>query len=636
MECWADGGFLACWEWFIDDHLYEYIGAYMFLALALALFTGLPVAYALGGVSLIFAILATWIDAIDFKEYFNAVNRSYGGDGQSGAIQNPILVAIPCFVFMGTMLEKSNVAAHLLHILQIMLKRVPGGLALSVTFMGIIMAATTGIIGASVVMMTLLALPTMLNRGYYPPLATGTIAASATLGILIPPSIMLVLMAALLAVSVGNLFVGAIIPGLLLGCLYLIYIAIRATLNPALAPPIDQDEINLEPGDKSQVYTFLGISAAIAIGGYLLESSHVTPTINWPLLAFLSMFAVAMLYGRRAGNTLFGGILRGFVPPIFLIILVLGSIFAGWATPTEAAGVGAFGSLVLAYMNGTLTMTVVREVCHRTGLTTAMIFFIFIGATAFSSIFRATYGEELIIHFIEWLDLEPWNLLFLLLFAVFLLGFFFDFLEITLIILPVFAPVIMILAPVFAPHLGVALPDNTNIQQTEFIQNQVIYWFAILMAVNLQTSFLTPPFGFALFYMKGVAPSSVKMQEIYRGIIPFVLLQVSGMLIVLALPALALWAPLKAGLTRIPNGIEWTIAEPEFERLKVNALENAFRELENGTAMKTRDVAEVIDELEDKYVGDENLDVNALNEELEPLIKEMKEKFPRPAPGSGS
>ncbi|MEM9098886.1 MAG: TRAP transporter large permease subunit [Pseudomonadota bacterium] len=532
---------LEFWEWLIDDHLYEFIGAYMFLALALALFTGLPVAFALGGVSLIFGLIAVWIDAVDFQVFFAVINRIWGGDGQSGAVQNPILVAIPCFVFMGTMLEKSRVAADLLHILQIMLRKVPGGLALSVTVMGTIMAATTGIIGASVVMMTLLALPTMLQRGYSPALATGTIAASATLGILIPPSIMLVLMANLLVVSVGNLFIGAILPGLVLSGLYFMYILTVASLNPSVAPPMDQDEIQMDPSSKSNIMIFLGASLVAIFLAYEGEVLGLNEDINWPLMGFLSVFAIAMWMGKREGNTLFGGILKGFVPPVFLIVLVLGSIFAGWATPTEAAGVGAFGSLILAWVNGTLTYQVVREVCHRTGLTTAMIFFIFVGATAFSTIFRNVYGEDLIIEFIEWLQLGPWPLLLLLMFAVFLLGFFFDFLEITLIILPVFAPVIRAMAPEFAPHLG--LEPGTNQAAIQYVSDQVIYWFAILVAVNLQTSFLTPPFGFALFYMKGVAPSSVKMQEIYRGIIPFVTLQVIGILIVLWFPQLALWLP---------------------------------------------------------------------------------------------
>ena len=531
------------WEWLIDDHLYEYIGAYMFLALALTLFTGLPVAIALGGVSLIFGLISIWLDIFDIQVFFAVINRIWGGDGASGAVQNPILVAIPCFVFMGTMLEKSQVAAHLLHILQIMLRRVPGGLALSVTVMGTIMAATTGIIGASVVMMTLLALPTMLKRGYQPALATGTIAASATLGILIPPSIMLVLMANLLAVSVGNLFIGAIFPGLVLSGLYFLYIMTRASINPSLAPPIGDDEISLKPTNKSNVYLFLGITAGMIAIALVTGATGFLPSVNWNLFCFLGVFFAAMFIGRREGDTLLGGILKGFVPPIFLIVLVLGSIFTGWATPTEAAGVGAFGSILLAWVNGTLTKTVLRDVCHRTGLTTAMIFFIFVGATAFSTIFRNVYGEELIIHLIEWLDLSPWALLFILMFAVFLLGFFFDFLEITLIILPVFAPVIRTLAPVFAPHLGLEAP--TNQAQILFVESQVIYWFAILVAVNLQTSFLTPPFGFALFYMKGVSPPEVKMQDIYRGIIPFVLLQLIGLGIVITFPELALWLPNK-------------------------------------------------------------------------------------------
>ncbi|MEM8842450.1 MAG: TRAP transporter large permease subunit, partial [Pseudomonadota bacterium] len=438
-------------------------------------------------------------------------------------------------------LEKSQVAAHLLHILQIMLRRVPGGLALSVTVMGTIMAATTGIIGASVVMMTLLALPTMLKRGYDPALATGTIAASATLGILIPPSIMLVLMANLLVVSVGNLFIGAILPGLVLSGLYFVYILVRASLNPSIAPPIRDDEIDMQPGKPINILIYVGLCVFAVFLAYEGDVLGLSEDINWPLMAFLAVFGISMFIGKREGNTLFGGILKGFMPPIFLIVLVLGSIFAGWATPTEAAGVGAFGSMILAWVNGTLTYNVMREVCHRTGLTTAMIFFIFVGATAFSTLFRNVYGEDLIIEFIEWLELSPWPLLLLLMFAVFMLGFFFDFLEITLIILPVFAPVIRVMAPAFAPHLG--LEPGTNQAAIDFVEDQVIYWFAILVAVNLQTSFLTPPFGFALFYMKGVAPSSVKMQEIYRGIIPFVTLQVIGILIVLEFPQLALWLP---------------------------------------------------------------------------------------------
>ncbi len=528
------------WETIVD-HLYVYIGAYMFLALALILFTGLPVAFALGGVSVIFGLIAVSLDFLDLAVFFQVIQRIWGGDGASGAIQNPILVAIPCFVFMGTMLEKSRVAEDLLHILQVMLRRVPGGLALSVTVMGTIMAATTGLIGASVVMMTLLALPTMLKRGYHPALATGTLAASATLGILIPPSIMLVLMANLLAVSVGNLFIGALIPGLLLSALYFVYIMVVASVKPSLAPPLPDDAIHLKPTNMNNLWLFIGLSVLFIVLAWIASNSHVADFVNWGLMAFLAIFFAAMVIGRREGESLLGGILKGFMPPIFLIVLVLGSIFAGWATPTEAAGVGGFGAMVLAMFNGTLSMDTLRSVVHRTSLTTAMIFMIFAGATAFSTIFRNVYGEDLIIEFIEWLELGPWPLLFLLMGAVFLLGFFFDFLEITLIILPVFAPVIRTLAPEFAPHLGLEPP--TNQAQLQYVQSEVIYWFAILIAVNLQTSFLTPPFGFALFYMKGVAPSSVRMQEIYKGIIPFVLLQLVGLGFVLEFPELALWLP---------------------------------------------------------------------------------------------
>ena len=520
------------------DHFYEYLGAYMFLALAISLFTGFPVALALGGVAILFGFLGIYFDLVSFAEFFNIPNRMWGGDGASGAVQNPVLVAIPCFIFMGTMLERSRVADDLLHILQVLLRRVPGGLALSVTVMGTIMAATTGIIGASVVMMTLLALPTMLAQRYHTPLATGTLAASATLGILIPPSIMLVLMANLMAVSVGNLFLGAIMPGLVLSALYFFYIFFTSSIKPEWAPPLSDDDIDIAPANRSRFILFFVLVIGTIVLSQILSHTAMSEQLNFGLIAFFVIFALSMIFGRIEGPSLFGMILKGFIPPVFLIVLVLGSIFGGWATPTEAAGIGAFGSIVLALVNGTLTKTVLTDVCHRTALTTAMIFLIFLGATAFSYFFRALYGEDLIIEFIEHLDLAPWGLLFLLMFVVFLLGFFFDWLEITLIILPVFTPVVKVIAPEFATHVGLA--GNEPIQHIEL---QVLYWFAILVAINLQTSFLTPPFGFALFYMKGVAPSSVKMQEIYRGIIPFVILQLIGLAIVLYWPQIALWLP---------------------------------------------------------------------------------------------
>lgn len=524
-------------EW-LYDHLYEYLGGYMFLALALSLFTGLPVAIALGGVAMIFGFMGMYLDIVDFAEFFNVPNRIWGGDGSSGAVQNPVLVAIPCFIFMGTMLERSRVANDLLHILQILLRRVPGGLALSITVMGTIMAATTGIIGASVVMMTLLALPTMLAQKYHAPLATGTLAASATLGILIPPSIMLVLMANLMAISVGNLFLGAVLPGLLLAGLYFVYILVVASIKPEWAPPLEKDAIRVEPTSRGRVLGFIIVAALIVGAAYLLQQSEYREYANFGLIGFFSIFVASMLIGKMEGESIFGLILKGFVPPVFLIVMVLGSIFGGWATPTEAAGIGAFGSIILAALNGTLTKDVLSAVCQRTALTTAMIFLIFLGATTFSYFFRALYGEDLIIEFIEHLSLDPWHLLVLLMLVIFLLGFFLDFLEITLIILPVFTPIVKAMAPEFAAHIG--LVGNEPIKEVEL---QVLYWFAILVAINLQTSFLTPPFGFALFYMKGVAPSSVKMQEIYIGIIPFVLLQLIGLSIVFFYPQIALWLP---------------------------------------------------------------------------------------------
>ena len=312
-------------------------------------------------------------------------------------------------------------------------------------------------------------------------------------------------------------------------------------ISPEKAPAIADDAIQMEPSNKANIAKFFGFSV-IAIGFcYVMEQSHLADIFNWGLIGFLMVFGISMVIGRMEGDSYLGGVLKGFVPPIFLITLVLGSIFAGWATPTEAAGVGAFGSLILAVSNGTLTREVLRDVVHRTGLTTAMIFLIFVGATAFSTIFRNVYGEDLIIEFIEWLQLGPWPLLFMLMFVVFILGFFFDWLEITLIILPVFAPVIQTMAPAFAPHLGLEAP--TNNAQLEFVQQQVIYWFAIIVAINLQTSFLTPPFGFALFYMKGVAKEMVSMQQIYKGIIPFVILQLIGLALVVIWPEITLWLP---------------------------------------------------------------------------------------------
>ena len=447
-------------------YIEDYLPACMFITLAILLFTGFPVGFVLGGVGLAFGFIGMYFEVFSQVEFFNLVLRIWG------FADNLVLVAIPMFIFMGTMLERSGVAANLLYCLQVVLRRTPGGLALAVTVMGTILAATTGIIGASVVMISLMALPVMVEREYNLELATGTIAASGTLGILIPPSIMLVIMADLLGRSVGTLFVAAIIPGLILSGLYFAYIFTRCLVNPSLAPRLPKE---------------------------------MGPQTTGELLMLL---------------------LKGLVPAVFLIVLVLGSIVAGWATPTEAAGVGAAGATFLAIVNRQLTWSVLKDVVERTSLTNAMLFFIFVGATAFSYVFRSLGGDDFIQDVIYSVGTNPWWILMILMAVTFILGFFFDWIEITLIVLPVFAPILAGLD--FGDHLP---------------KNEVIYWFSILMAVNLQTSFLTPPFGFALFYMKGVAPPQVRLQQIYRGIIPFVILQLIGLGLVIVFPEIAMWLP---------------------------------------------------------------------------------------------
>jgi tripartite ATP-independent transporter DctM subunit len=453
----------------------EHLAVFLFIVLAALLFTGYPVAFVLGGIAIFFGAIGILFDVFQPMQFFNLLPRIWGG-----VAANPILVAVPMFIFMGTVLERSGVANDLLHALQVITRRVPGGLAMSVTLMGTIMAATTGIVGASVVMLTLVALPAMMQRGYQKELAVGTIASAGTLGILIPPSIMLVIMGDLLQVSVGTLFAAAVLPGLLLSLLYLVYICALSFAKPELAPPLPAD---IGPKNAAE---------------------------------FWSM------------------ILKSFLPPTFLITLVLGSIFGGWATPTEAAGVGAAGALLLAWFNGRLTLKDLNGMMESSALTNALVFFIFFGATLFAFVFRALGGDEIVTGTLKALGLDTgWEILVFVMILVFILGFFFDWIEICLIVLPVFAPVLK--AVDFGPHLG---------------EGGVIVfltWFIILMSVNLQTSFLTPPFGFTLFYMKGTVPPSITMAHIYRGIIPFVVLQVIGLVLTMVLPELALWLPRKVG-----------------------------------------------------------------------------------------
>ena len=409
-------------------YIEDYLPAFMFGALAILLFSGFPVGFVLGGVALGFGFLGAALDVFHVIQFFNLPLRIWG------IADNLVLVAIPMFIFMGTMLERSGVAADLLYCLQVLLRRTPGGLALAVTVMGTILAATTGIIGASVVMISLMALPVMLQRKYNMELATGTIASSGTLGILIPPSIMLVIMADLLGRSVGTLFVAAVFPGLMLAGLYFIYILTLCRFKPHLAPPLPKD------------------------------------------------------MGPKSTRELIFLLLRGFIPAVFLILLVLGSIVLGWATPTEAAGVGAFGAVLLAVINRKLSWKVLRDVVERTALTNGMLFFIFVGATAFSYVFRSLGGDQLIEDLVYSVGVGPWGILFI--------------------------PDDRDLSPGILLRLdrdhadraaGIrAHPRRPRLRRPR-AQARGGLLFSILMAVNLQTSFLTPPFGFALFYMKGVA-----------------------------------------------------------------------------------------------------------------------------------
>ena len=448
------------------DFIADFLPLFMFLMMGVMLFSGYPVAFILGGVSITFGLLGFAFDVFSLNEFFNFAPRIWGF-----AAENLVLVALPTFIVMGIAMERSGVAEDLLHITQILLRKVPGGLAMSVTVMGTILAAMTGIIGASVTMMTALALPTMLNQKYYPSLATGVICASGTLGILIPPSIMLIIMGDLLQVPVGTLFMAAWGPGLVLVVMYLTYIGFYAKINPDAAPKLSPDQM-----------------------------------------------------GTFEKGELFKLVIRGFVPPVALIFMVKGSILFGFATPSEAGAVGAFGAFMLATAKGRMSWQKLKGICEASGLTISMIFMIIIAATCFAYVFRSLGGDYIVEDLIAEAGLGSWGLLFLIMFIVFILGFFLDWVEITLIILPIFAPLVGGLD--FGDHLAAS---------------DIKMWFLVLVAVNLQTSFLTPPFGFAIFYLKGIAPKGVQTLDIYRGIIPFVIIQVIGLALVIAYPEISLW-----------------------------------------------------------------------------------------------
>ena len=449
----------------------------MFLTFIGFLFTGIPVAYVLGGVGVLFAgvgylsdMYLDTITGLDFLTLGLVVNRIYK------IMDNWVLVALPMFIFMGMMLDKSGVAEKLMHSMQELFGKVRGGLAITVTAIGIILAASTGIIGASVVLLGLLSLPAMMAQNYNKSLALGTIAGAGTLGILIPPSIMLVIMADQLGLSVGDLFMGAVFPGLLLGGLYITFLLIVGLVKPSAVPL---------PEDRREV--------------------------DWKVI--IEVF-------------------KNILPPVLLIIAVLGSIFAGIATPTEASGVGALGATLLAMYNRKLSFGVLKEVLHGTYNTTAYIFAIFLGATVFALVLRELGGDELIESVLTGLPFGEYGIILFILGIVFLLGFLLDWIEITLIVLPLVAPVVSAL--------------GLDINGYGVVDNPELVWFVMLVAVALQTSFLTPPVGFALFYLKGVCPPDVRLADIYKGVIPFIILQLIALGIVLAFPSLVTWLPAAA------------------------------------------------------------------------------------------
>ena len=444
----------------------EILALFMFVAFIALVFTGFPVAWLLAGMAIFFTALAIVLEVdfgipigLDWNYSSIAVERVWN------VMENWVMGALPMFIFMGLLLDRSGIANRLMTSFARIFGRVNGGLAITVTVIGVMLAATTGIIGASVVLLALLGLPTMLENGYDKKLAAGTVCAVGTLGILIPPSIMLVLMADRMAMSVGDLFLGAVFPGLLLSSLYIIYLLVYGAVRPELAPRI-----------KNQI------------------------TFNLTDLVELA---------------------KAIVAPTLLIVAVLGSIFFGLATPTEAAGVGAAGALALAAVYGSLNLKVLKEVSREKTKTTAFIFGILIGATAFSLVLRGLGGDELIERALLGLPFGATGIVITILVLTFILGFFLDWIELTLIILPLVAPVVISLG--FDP-----------------------IWFTVLFAVCLQTSFLTPPVGFAIFYLKGVAPPGIDAFTIYRGVIPFILLQLIGLTAIFHWEALVTWLPAQA------------------------------------------------------------------------------------------
>lgn len=438
----------------------EILTVAMFATLILAITLGHPLAYTLAAVATLFGLIDNGWDVAGLFDMF--ANNTWG------LMNNYVLVAIPLFILMAQLLDRSKVADELFETLFVVLGGLKGGLGLAVVVVCTVFAATTGIIGASVVAMGLLATPALMKKGYQKEMSAGIICAAGTLGILIPPSIMMVVYGGLTGLketSVGNLFAGAIFPGLLLAGLYFCYILVRCTINPALGPPITKEEAS-----------------------------------KWSAMQKLVLT------------------LKSLIPPMALILAVMGTILAGVATPTEAAALGAFGALVLAILNGKFNWQVMKKSAHATMSTTAMVMMLFIGGKFFSTVFLSMGGGDVVADVLVGSGMNRYLVLLIMMGIVFLMGMFIDWAAILLVTVPIFMPIAMELD--FDP-----------------------LWFSILLCVNLQTSFLTPPFGYALFYFKGVAPEGYSMGHIYKGIMPFVLLQILGLVILAIFPGLITWLP---------------------------------------------------------------------------------------------
>ncbi|MGF1756600.1 TRAP transporter large permease subunit [Photobacterium sagamiensis] len=446
----------------------------LFIVVFIVLLIGYPVAFSLAGSALIFAAIGYYTETFD-PVFLEAIPNRI-----QGILSNQLLIAIPLFVFMGVMLEKSKIAEQLLDTMGQVFGSMPGGLGLSVTFVGMLLAASTGIVGATVVTMGLLSLPTMMRRGYCAEVATGTICASGTLGQIIPPSIVLILLGDVVSssyqqaqldqgifapdsVTVGDLFLGALIPGFILVGLYSLYLIVLAVISPEKVPPIPEQE-------------------------------------------------------RKTSTELWMQVLTVLIPPILLIVLVLGSILGGIATPTEAASVGSVGAILLAWFKRTFSLNILRQVMRSTTEVTTMVFMILIGASVFSLVFRGFGGDDLVRDFLTNLPSGVFGAVLLVMIVMFLLGFFLDFIEIIFVVIPIVGPILL----------------SMDIDPI---------WLGIMIALNLQTSFLTPPFGFSLFYLRGVAPDSISTQQIYRGVMPFIVIQLFVIGMLAYWPALATWLP---------------------------------------------------------------------------------------------